>query len=118
MKLRIASMTYYAPGLALWLTGPAGQAQATGYVTQFITPMNQIMRSIYRGLGVRTADVAGAFSVTDFSTTAELSGYGTVPVNVAKLCLLTSMCTRRDIHPNARGYGVIARAFARAIARP
>src|SRR3954451_17056081 len=28
VKLRIASMTYYAPGLALWLSGPAGQAQA------------------------------------------------------------------------------------------
>jgi lysophospholipase L1-like esterase len=109
IKLRIASMTYYAPGLALWLTGPAGQAQATAYVNSFISPLNAIMRSVYAGLRVKTADVAGAFSTTDFTTTAELAGVGTVPVNVAKVC------TRQDIHPNAQGYGVIARAFAAAL---
>jgi lysophospholipase L1-like esterase len=115
VRLKIASMTYYAPGLALWLTGPAGQAQATAYVEQFISPLNAIMRSIYGGLGVRTADVGGAFSTTDFTTPAQLPGVGTVPLNVAKLCSLTSMCTRQDIHPNAQGYGVIAQAFAAAL---
>lgn len=115
VKLRIASMTYYAPGLALWLTGPAGQAQATAYVNSFISPLNAIMTSMYAGLRVKTADVAGAFSVTDFTTTAELPGVGTVPINVAKTCTLTSMCARQDIHPNAQGYGVIARAFAAAL---
>jgi len=115
VKLRIVSMTYYAPGLALWLDGPAGRAQAAAYVNSFISPLNAIMRSIYRGLGVKTADVAGAFSVTDFTTTAELPRVGTVPINVATLCTLTSMCARQDIHPNTLGYGVIARAFAAAL---
>jgi lysophospholipase L1-like esterase len=36
-------------------------------------------------------------------------------MNVAKLCALTSMCTRQDIHPNAQGYAVIAQAFAKVI---
>jgi lysophospholipase L1-like esterase len=115
VKLRIASMTYYAPGLAAWLTGPAGRAQATAYVESFISPLNAIMRSMYAGLGVKTADVAGAYSVNDFTTTAELPVVGTVPINVAKTCTLTSMCTRQDIHPNAEGYGVIARSFAGAL---
>jgi len=115
VRLKIASMTYYAPGLALWLTGAVGRAQATAYVSSFIAPANASMRSIYSGLGVRTADVAGAFSLTDFTTTTELPGVGTVPINVAKTCTLTSMCTRQDIHPNAQGYGVIARAFAAAL---
>ena len=115
VKLKIASMTYYAPGLALWLTGPAGQAQATAYVNQFVAPLNAIVRSMYAGLRVRTADVDGAFAVTDFTSTAELPGYGTVPLNVARLCSLTSMCARQDIHPNAQGYGVIAQAFAAAL---
>lgn len=115
VKLQIASMTYYAPGLALWLSGPAGQAQATAYVNSFIAPMNAVMRSIYAGLKVKTANVAGAFSLTDFTNTTTLAGVGTVPVNVAKLCVLTSMCTRQDIHPNAQGYAVIAREFARVV---
>ena len=49
------------------------------------------------------------------TTSAQLPGVGTVPLNVAKLCSLTSMCTRQDIHPNAQGYGVIAQAFAAAL---
>jgi lysophospholipase L1-like esterase len=115
IKLQIASMTYYAPGLALWLAGPAGQAQATAYVNAFLAPMNAVMKSIYSGLKVKTANVAGAFSLTDFTNTATLPGIGTVPVNVAKLCALTSMCTRQDIHPNAQGYAVIAQEFAKVI---
>jgi lysophospholipase L1-like esterase len=115
VKLQIASMTYYAPGLALWLTGPTGQAQATGYVNSFIAPLNDTLKSIYSGLKVKTADVAGAFSLTDFTNTTSLPGVGTVPVNVAKLCALTSMCTRQDIHPNAQGYAVIAQEFAKVV---
>jgi hypothetical protein len=40
---------------------------------------------------------------------------GTVPLNVAKTCTLTSMCTQQNIHPNAQGYGVIAQAFGAAL---
>jgi lysophospholipase L1-like esterase len=115
VKLKIAAMTYYAPGLALWLSGPAGQAQATAYVNSFITPLNAIVRSMYAGLRVRTAAVDRAFSVTNFSTTADLPGFGTVPINVAKTCTLTSMCASQNIHPNTQGYGVIAQAFAAAL---
>ena len=115
VRLKIAAMTYYAPALALWLSGPAGQAQATAYVNSFITPLNAVARSIYSGLRVRTAAVDRAFSVTDFTTTAQLPGVGTVPLNVAKTCTLTSMCASQNIHPNAEGYGVIAQAFAAAL---
>lgn len=115
IKLQIVSMTYYAPGLALWLTGAAGQAQATGYVNQFIAPLNEILKSLYRGLKVKTADVAAAFSLTDFTTMTTVPGIGTVPINVAKTCSLTSMCTRQDIHPTVEGYAVIAQAFAQVV---
>jgi hypothetical protein len=84
------------------LNGSAGRTQATAYVNSFVGPLNAIMRSMYAGLPVRTANVDRAFSVTDFSTSTELAGVGTVPINVAKTCTLTSMCARQDIHPTLR----------------
>jgi hypothetical protein len=50
--------------------------------------------------------VAGAFSTDDMTTM--VNG---IPLDVARICQWTWMCTRGDIHANTAGYGVIAKAF-------
>jgi hypothetical protein len=69
--------------------------------------------------GVRTADVASAFDTYDQT----MSTWKTfrVPQNVARSCILTWACSRapigHNIHPNGRGYLVIARAYERVIGK-
>ena len=114
----IVGMNLYDPFLAEYLTGPAGQSLATESVTLGVA-YNKLLRESYRAFGIRTADVQGAFLTTNFSDTASLPGVGTVPVNVARICDWTWMCAPSpvgpNIHANATGYRVIARAFERAI---
>jgi lysophospholipase L1-like esterase len=100
----IVGMTYYDTVLAAYLVGPAGQAlaqQSLPLSHQF----NGLLTFIYRLGGFRVADVAGAFE-TDNQTV--VNG---IPVDVARICQWTWMCTKTDIHANTAGYGVIARAF-------
>ena len=116
----IVGMNLYDPFLAEYLTGPAGQSLARESVTLGVT-FNKLLGASYRAFGIRTANVQGAFRTTDFSDTATLPGVGTVPVNVARICDWTWMCAPSpvgpNIHANATGYRVIARAFERAIGR-
>jgi lysophospholipase L1-like esterase len=115
----IVGMNLYDPFLAEYLTGPAGQTLARESVTLGVAFSN-LLRESYRAFGMATANVQGAFRTTDFSDTAALPGVGTVPVNVARICDWTWMCAPSpvgpNIHANATGYRVIARAFERAIA--
>jgi lysophospholipase L1-like esterase len=114
----IAGMNLYDPFLADYLTGSAGQAAATESVT-LDGDLNQIIAAADQAFDVKTADVADAFSTTDFTDTATLPGVGTVPLNVANICDWTWMCAPSpvgpNIHANATGYEVIAGAFEQAI---
>lgn len=116
----IAGMNLYDPFLADYLTGAAGQAAATQSVT-LGEQLNQLLATADNAFGARTADVAGAFSTTDFTDTATLPGVGTVPLNVARICTWTWMCAPSpvgpNIHANATGYKVIAAAFERVISQ-
>jgi len=116
----IAGMNLYDPFLADYLTGAAGQAAATQSVT-LGEQLNQLLTTADNAFGARTADVAGAFSTTDFTDTATLPGAGTVPLNVARICTWTWMCAPPpvgpNIHANATGYKVIAAAFERVISQ-
>ena len=116
----IAGMNLYDPFLADYLTGAAGQAAATQSVT-LGEQLNQLLTTADNAFGARTADVAGAFSTTDFTDTATLPGAGTVPLNVARICTWTWMCAPPpvgpNIHVNAAGYKVIAAAFERVISQ-
>jgi lysophospholipase L1-like esterase len=103
-----AGMTYYDPFLAAWLLGPAGQALARESV-QVANTLNGLEAFEYRILGLKVADVSGAFHTNDFTEVP--FGSGTVPLNVATICALTFMCTLNNIHPNVQGYAVIAGAF-------
>jgi len=99
-------MTYYDPALAAWLTGPDGQSVARGSLP-LARELNGLLTILYRGGWFRVADVAGAFSTYDMTTL--VNG---VPLDVARICQWTWMCSRGDIHPTTAGYGVIAQSFA------
>jgi lysophospholipase L1-like esterase len=115
-NIPIVGMSIYNPFLASWLLGPDGQEIAQASQTQLLGPVNGLFRSLYGAAGDPVADVEGAFSSNDFATLVDLPGVGTVPVNVARICEWTWVCAPPPLgpnnHPNAAGYGVIARAYA------
>lgn len=115
----IVGMTLYNPLLAAWLLGPDGQAYAESSQTQFVAPVNAVVAGLFAAGGARVADVEGAFSSNDFTTLVELPGFGTVPINVARICAWTWACTPPPLgpnnHANDAGYGVIASTFATAL---
>jgi lysophospholipase L1-like esterase len=112
----IVGMTLYNPFLAAWLLGPEGQAYAQYTATDLMGPLNALLRGTFEASGAGVADVEGAFSSYDFTTPVNLPGAGTVPLNVARICMWTWVCAPPplgpDNHANAAGYRVIARAFA------
>lgn len=80
---------------------------------------NAVITADDAAAGFRTADVAGAFDTYD---TAPISWRGAhVPTNLARTCLLTWSCSPppiyHNIHPDGRGYRVIAREFEAVIGR-
>ncbi|MEO5939921.1 MAG: SGNH/GDSL hydrolase family protein [Candidatus Limnocylindrales bacterium] len=117
----IVGMTIYNPFLAYWLLGPDGQAIARASASQLLGPVNGLLRGIYAGAGMTVADIESAFSSNDFDTLVNLPGAGTVPLNVARICMWTWVCAPApygpDNHANAAGYGVLAGAFATALGR-
>jgi lysophospholipase L1-like esterase len=112
----IVGMTIYNPFLAAWFLGPDGQAFARASASQLLGPVNGLLRGIYAGSGDRVANIERAFSSNDFDTQVTLPGAGTIPLNVARICMWTWVCAPApfgpDNHANADGYAVIARAFA------
>jgi lysophospholipase L1-like esterase len=111
----IVGMNYYAPDVAQWFADPAaGEAAAAATVA-----FNNFLESLYAGTGTPVADVESAFAVTDFTTQANLKGFGPAPLSVANACTLTWICTGPplgpDIHANSAGYGVIAETFAEVL---
>lgn len=114
----IAGMNLYDPVLAGYLAGSAGQAVAAASVT-VAGQLNQAIAGADKAFGVRTADVQQAFSTADFTGAVPLPRFGTVPLNVARICQWTWMCAASpagpNIHANAAGYQVIAAAFERVI---
>ena len=113
-------MTIYKPFLAAWLRGPDGQAYA-GMSAELMGQVNGLLRGLYQGAGAGVADIEAAFSSNDFDTPFDLPGVGTVPINVARICMWTWVCTPPplgpDNHANTTGYRVIARAFAVVLRR-
>ncbi|MDE2059797.1 MAG: SGNH/GDSL hydrolase family protein [candidate division NC10 bacterium] len=114
----IVGMNYYDPFLAFWLQGEGGRAAATDSRQAFLK-FNDTLDTIYKAAGSPVADVEGAFSTTDFATKVVSPDFGTVPLNVARICQWTWMCTPAplgpDIHANTEGYGVIAGAFLKVL---
>jgi lysophospholipase L1-like esterase len=112
----IVGMTLYNPFLANWLTGPEGQAMAQASATQLMGPVNGLLKSLFVAGGAGYADIEAEFSSNDFTTQVDLPGAGTVPLNVARICMWTWVCAPApygpDNHANEAGYGAIAHAFS------
>ena len=115
----IAGMTMYDPLLVNWCAGPEGRELARLSVDQGLVPINAGLAAFYRAAGVLVADVEGAFSTTDFETMVSLEGFGSVPLNVARIHEWTWAGAPPpfgpDPHANAAGYRVIAEAFAKVL---
>jgi lysophospholipase L1-like esterase len=77
--------------------------------------LNGVLRAVYGSFGIPMADVGEAFQI-DSTEPVAVAGLGTVPENVAELCLMTWMCQPAplgpNIHPNDAGYEAIATAIA------
>ncbi len=113
----MASMTVYNPFLALYFTpGDRSEAIASdGYARH----INEGLARLYRAGGFRVAHVDSAFRTYALAKKTTLPGQRQpVPLAVGEVCRLTWMCAPApvgpNIHANAAGYGVIARAFATA----
>jgi len=115
----MAAMTLYNPFLELYLT-PGGHSEAIAS-DEYARNVNEGLARLYRAGGFRVAQVDDAFRTYDISRKTSLAGQPRpVPAAVAEVCRLTWMCARApvgpNIHANRAGYGLIAKAFATALA--
>lgn len=119
----IVVLNYYDPFLALWLLDTPGSSADDVYralavhSVDLLGEVNTVIAGASDGQDVdaAVADVAAIFSTEDFTTQVTLPGYGTVPQNVARICLWTTMCTHRDFHANPDGYAAMAQAVVTAL---
>jgi hypothetical protein len=101
-------VNYYDPFLAAWLQGTAeGRSTAKASVA-LAGSINNIIFQTVIGQDGDIYDVAATFKTTDFTRILD-QPYGHIPINVAKICQWTYMCTEGDVHPNDGGYAAIAR---------
>jgi len=113
----MAAMTLYNPFLQLYLTrGGRSEAIASD---EYARNVNEGLARLYRAAGFLVAHVDTAFRTYELKRKTTLAGLPQlVPVAVAEVCRLTWRCAPApvgpNIHANRVGYGVIARAFARA----
>ncbi len=112
--VQFVAMNYYDPFLAAWLSGPAGQAEATASV-QLSGQLNGVLGAVYQAFGVKVADVSARFKTTQFTPLVQLTPSLKVPLNVARICQWTWMCAPApvgpNIHANKAGYEEIADTF-------
>jgi lysophospholipase L1-like esterase len=112
----IIAATYFDPILAasVLLPAPEGQDLAQ-FSLEYALWLNSIIESECSDAGVRVADVARAFHITDF---ANVPGFN-VPLNAFLELTWTWVGAPPprgpDIHPNASGYSVIATVFVKTI---
>jgi hypothetical protein len=106
-KAEIVVLTYYNPLLAAWRQGATGQ-QAASQSKALVARLNASIVAAAGAVGAKVADVAGAFATADGSGSPQ-------PVNVARICAWTWMCSQGDIHANDAGYAAMAHVFDLAL---
>ena len=105
----IVGMSYYDPLLPFVWFGSFDLAALAAEAAS-LDPINDALESDYAAAGDPVADVESAFS--SFDTTLQPDG---VPLDVERICQWTWICAAGNLHPNATGYAVIARAFQQAL---
>lgn len=118
---RLVGMNLYDPVLVNYFLPASDPLQVLGEGSvALLQNVNATLQSDDRAAGFRTADVADAFHSYDSTGMMAFNG-ASIPDNVAYVCAWTWACTSPpvgpNIHANDLGYGVIARAFERAIGR-
>ena len=118
---RLVAMNLYDPVLDDWFLPATNPLQALGEgSTVLLKEVNTAIQSADRRNGFRTADVADAFHSYDSIDMVPYNGIE-IPKNVAYVCAWTWACSTPpvgpNIHANALGYGVIARAFEQVTGR-
>jgi len=115
-KTRIVGTTYPDVILGAWVGQNPDQDLAKLSVIAFQSLLNPALKDMYESVGGRFVDVteaSGAYTPLEQTTT--LAPYGDIPVAVAEVCKLTAYCAFRDIHPNRKGYAVIADLVAKTL---
>jgi len=112
----LAAMTLYDTYLGKGAAQGASAANAQLFLDAY-RRANSTITADDAAAGFRTADVAGAFDT--YNTAAVSWRGGQVPGNLARTCDLTWSCSpppiNHNIHPDGRGYRLIARMFEQAI---
>jgi len=117
-KTRIVGITYPDVILGAWVGENPNQDLAKLSVTAFRSLLNPALKEMYESVGGRFVDVTKATKAyTPLEQTTTLAPYGQIPVAVAEICKLTAYCAYRDIHPNAKGYAIIAKLIAGTLPR-
>lgn len=116
-KPDIVGMTFYDPFWSLYLKGDQ-QSQDTARLSAGLAAnLRDRLTKGYSAGDFKVADAFGAFH-TDDQTMVDFQGRQ-VPRAVQQICTLTYMCSQdlraNNIHTNAEGYKVLARAFADAL---
>jgi lysophospholipase L1-like esterase len=115
-----AGMTLYDPSLAGYFSSSSTARGLAAASVPIVHQINAELTSLDTAGHFRTADVAGAFATYDSAATVPFDGQ-TIPVNVARVCSWTWVCTTPpsgpNIHANRNGYAVIAGAFAKVVGR-
>ena len=112
----IVAGNYYDPFLAASVLLPAPKGPMLALDSLLLTQqLNGFEEATYAGFGVKVADVAGAFRITNFSLVPGIN----IPWNAFLELVWTWIGAPPprgpDIHPNATGYVVIAGAFLKTI---
>lgn len=111
-----AAMTLYDTYLGKPAADGATPANAAAFLGAYRRANLTIAAADGRA-GFRTADVAGAFDTYD--TAMVRRGAAAVPANLARTCALSWACSPlpvgHNIHPDDRGYRLIAREFEQAL---
>jgi lysophospholipase L1-like esterase len=115
--VRIVGMSYYLPALAEWRNGMVGHAVAW-LSEKLAAAYNDLLTRAYSQAGIGVADVFGAFDTSNFGDSLAVPGFGSLPLNVARICQWTWECAAPprgpNQHANPAGYRVIANAILKA----
>lgn len=111
----IIGLTYPDIDLANWLSGPGGIDIAEQSITAFRGTINPEWKAAYASSNVTFVDVTAAFGAyIPLSQLVTYSTYGEIPYAVDRICTLTGICTKMNLHPTNAGYSLIAQLIVHA----